>query len=91
MHYKSAIIPVAVRIISTWLLRFFFLSFKRLTLSHRVLCQGLAVSTGSNLTGKCVIIAIVEGWCRRSEQKKKKRRRRARDKTVEKARAGWFP
>ena len=47
---------MAVRIISTWLLRL----SKRLALSHWVLCQGLAVSTGSNLTGKCVIIAIVE-------------------------------
>lgn len=47
---------MAVRIISTSLLRL----FKRLALSHRVLCQGLAVSTGSNFTGKCVIIAIVE-------------------------------
>lgn len=79
MHYKAGIIPVAVRIISTWLLRLFFLgffyffAFKRLALGHRVLCQGLAVSTGSNLTGKCVIIAIVEGRRRRSEQKKERR------------------
>lgn len=27
MHYKAGIIPVAVRIISTWLLRLFFLAF----------------------------------------------------------------
>lgn len=60
MHYKVGIIPVAVRIISTWLLRL----FKRLALRRWVLCQALAVSTGSNLTGKCVIMAIVEGWCR---------------------------
>lgn len=97
MHYKAGIIPVAVRIISTWLLRLFFLAFfyffafKRLALGHRVLCQGLAVSTGSNLTGKCVITAIVEGRRRRSEQKKKRRRRRERRKTEEKGRAGWFP
>lgn len=56
---------MAVRIISTWLLGL----LKRLALRHWVLCQGLAVSTGSNLTGKCVIIAIVEGWCRQGEEK----------------------
>lgn len=41
---------------STWLLGL----FKRLALRHRVLCQGLAVSTGSHLLGKCVITAIVD-------------------------------
>lgn len=51
---------MAVRITSTWLLRL----FKRLALRGWVLCQDLAVSTGSNLTGKCVIIAIVERWGR---------------------------
>lgn len=60
MHYKVGIIPVAVRIISTWLLRL----FKRLALRRWFLCQALAVSTGSNLAGKCVIMAIVEGWSR---------------------------
>ncbi len=63
---------MAVRIISTWLLRL----FKRLALRHQVLCQGLAVSTGSNLTGKCVIIAIVEGWGRQGKRKRRWRRRR---------------
>lgn len=57
---------MAVRIISTWLLRL----FKRLALRHWVLCQGLAVSTGSNLTGKCVIIATVEGWGRQGKRKR---------------------
>lgn len=58
---------MAVRIISTQLLRL----FKRLALRLWVPCQGLAVSTGSNLTGKCVIIAIVEGRDRRAREEKK--------------------
>lgn len=55
--------PNAVRIISTRLL-------KRLALRHWVQCQGLAVSTGSNLTVKCVIIAIVEGWGRQGNRRR---------------------
>lgn len=72
MHYRDCVIPTAVRIISARLLRL----FKRLALRHWVLCQGLAVSTGSNLTGKCVIIAIVEGWSRRGKRKRGRTRER---------------
>lgn len=70
MHYKVCVIPIAVRIISARLLRV----FKRLALRRGVLCQGLAVSTGSNLTGKCVIMAIVEGWGTRGKRKRGRRR-----------------
>lgn len=48
---------MAVRIISTWLLRL----LKLLALRLWVPRQSPAVSTGSNLTGKCVIMTIV-GW-----------------------------
>lgn len=66
---------MAVRIISTWLLRL----FKRLALRHWVLCQGLAVSTGSNLTGKCVIIAIVDGYGQTGKEKEGEEERKKRE------------
>lgn len=85
---------MAVRIISTWLLGL----LKRLALRHWVLCQGLAVSTGSNLTGKCVIIAIVEGWCRQGEEKEgreagerkeRQSKKGGRDRWMDKWRNKW--